>query len=175
MNLLKQTVILGVDPGTRITGYAIIQTDGYRYRALDYGCIRLPLSASFATRVSLLFDEINHLFTSHPIDVVSIEGQYVHKNAQSALKLGMAKGVVLLAATKRRLPIHEYSPKQAKLSATGKGNATKEEVQKMIQTIFQLASPPTPIDAADALALAFCHFHYQKSKQLHEEKRRTYA
>ena len=86
----------------------------------------------------------------------------MHKNAQSALKLGMAKGIAILAATKRNIPIHEYSPKKAKLAATGNGNASKQQVQRMVQMLFHLPTLPQPKDAADALALAFCHSHNQK-------------
>ncbi|MEM7175357.1 MAG: crossover junction endodeoxyribonuclease RuvC [Chlamydiota bacterium] len=160
--LKKKSVILGLDPGTRVTGYGIIQTDGHHYQAIDYGCIRLPEKEPFSIRASLLFDGVDQLLTHYPIHAVSVEGQYMHKNAQSALKLGMAKGVAILAATKRNIPIHEYSPKKAKLAATGNGNASKEQVQRMIQMLFHLPTLPKPQDAADALALAFCHSHHQR-------------
>ncbi len=151
--------ILGLDPGTHVTGYGIIQGDAQQWRALDYGCIRLPPQASFAKKTALLFDAINHLLAHYPIGEVALEGQYVHKNVQSALKLGIAKGIALLAAAKKELPVSEYSPTKAKLAVTGRGSASKESVQQMVQLRLGLPSLPKPQDAADALALALCHSH----------------
>lgn len=154
--------ILGLDPGTHVTGYGIIQSDGQQCRPLDYGCIRLPSQAPFAKKTALLFDAINQLLTHYPIDEVALEGQYVHKNVQSALKLGIAKGIALLAAAKRDLPISEYSPTKAKLAVTGRGSASKEYVQHMVQLRLGLPSLPKPKDASDALALALCHSHQKR-------------
>ena len=153
----KKHIILGIDPGTRKTGYGIIETDLYTFHPHDYGCICPPPKLPLHERYCIIHEGIEHLLDTFPIEAVSVESQFVSKNAQSALKLGMAKGVAILAATKRKIPIYEYAPRKAKLAVVGSGNATKEQVQRMIQTLLQLAAPPHPEDAADALALAICH------------------
>ncbi|NGX50310.1 MAG: Crossover junction endodeoxyribonuclease RuvC [Chlamydiae bacterium] len=158
----KKIIILGIDPGTRITGYGIIETDFHALIPLDYGCIRPPPKLPLNERYCLIHEGIEHLLDTFPIDVVAIESQFFSRNPQSAMKLGMAKGVAILAATKRKIPVHEYAPTKAKLAVTGSGRASKEQVQRMVQTLLQLASLPTPEDAADALSLAICHANTQK-------------
>lgn len=162
----NSTVILGIDPGTRVTGYGVIETDHHTFTALDYGCVRPPPKLPLNERYAILFESIDHLLSQYPIDAVAIENQFVSRNAQSALKLGMAKGMAMLAATRKKIPLFEYAPKQAKLSVVGSGNASKEQVQKMIQSLLHLPMPPTPEDAADALALALCHSHHMKKLEL---------
>lgn len=155
----KKYIILGVDPGTQTTGYGIIETDLHTYTPLDYGCIRPPKKLTLHEKYGAIHEGIEHILDLYPIDAFAIETQFVYRNAQSALKLGMAKGVALLAATKRKIPIFEYAPKKAKLAVVGSGNATKSQVQRMIQTLLNLSEIPKPEDAADALALAICHAH----------------
>ncbi len=162
----KHTIILGIDPGTRITGYGLISTDHHSFEALDYGCIRPPAKLPLSDRYLAIFESIDHILDSYPVDAVTIENQFVSRNAQSALKLGMAKGVAMLAASKRRIPIFEYAPKQAKLSVVGSGSASKEQVQKMVQALLNLPEPPHPEDAADALALAICHINHSSAAAL---------
>lgn len=151
--------ILGIDPGTRVTGYGIIESTLSFHTTLDYGCIRPPPSKSLHERYHILFTSVEALIEKYAPDAVAVETQFVSKNAQSALKLGMARGVVLLAATKNNIEIFEYAPKVAKKAAVGRGSASKEEVQRMIQILLQLKEPPTPEDAADALSIALCHIH----------------
>ena len=158
----KKHIILGIDPGTRITGYGVIETDLSSFEPLDFGCIRPSQQLSLHERYLEIHDGIEHLLDTYPIEAVSIETQFVSRNPQSALKLGMAKGVALLAATKRSIPIFEYAPKKAKLAVVGKGSATKEQVQKMVQALLNLAELPTPEDAADALSLAIAHANHLK-------------
>ena len=158
----KKHIILGIDPGTRVTGYGIIETDLRIHTPLDFGCIRPPPKLSLHERYALIHEGIEHLLDRYPIEALSVETQFVSRNAQSALKLGMARGVALLAATKRKIPIFEYAPKKAKVAVVGSGNATKEQVQRMMQTLLSLSELPTPEDAADALALALCHAHTLK-------------
>lgn len=110
----------------------------------------------------MIFESVERLIAKFRPDALSIETQFVYKNAQSALKVGMARGVVLVAAERAGIPIYEYTPTKAKKAVVGKGNATKYEVQKMMQLLLSLASPPTPLDAADALALAVCHANTQE-------------
>ena len=151
-------IILGIDPGTIITGYGLIKTDGSKHEVIDYGCIRPPTKVALPQRYLALYEGIEDLLNAHNPQALSTEMQFVHKNAQSAMKLGMAKAMVLLSAARRQIPIFEYAPKQAKLAVVGNGNASKEQVQRMIQHLLHLSEPP-PNDAADALALALCHAH----------------
>ena len=153
-------IIFGIDPGTRITGYGIIQIGkSQQLEPIDFGCIRPPINLAISDRYLVLFESLEKLFEKYAPNAVAVETQFVYKNVQSAIKLGMARGIVLLAAARRRIPIYEYAPKKAKLAVAGNGNASKEQVQRMIQLLLQLSSPPEPEDAADALALAVCHAH----------------
>lgn len=153
----QKQIILGIDPGTRITGYGVIDEEK---RPLDFGCIRPPAKLSLPERYRILFEGVEALIVQHGPTAVAIESQFVLKNAQSAIKLGMAKGMVLLAAARKGIAVHEYAPKQAKLAVTGTGQASKVQVQRMIQVLLRLPSLPQPEDAADALALAICCAHH---------------
>ena len=155
----EECIILGIDPGTRITGFGIIKLCGRKHIALDYGGIRPPPKAPTPQRYLALYEGIEELLDKYSPDALSIETQFVYKNAQTALKLGMAKAMALLAAAKRDIPIFEYAPMQAKRAVVGTGGASKEQVQHMIRHLLHLPELPTPQDAADALALALCHAH----------------
>lgn len=150
--------ILGIDPGTRLTGFGIVSVNETRsYCALDYGCIRPPEAAPLSARYKIIFNGLNALFDRFDIEAVAVETQYVHKNPQSAIKLGMARGVALLAASLREIPVFEYAPTRAKRAVVGNGRASKFQVQSMVQRLLALPALPEPEDAADALALAICH------------------
>lgn len=152
-------IILGIDPGTCITGYGIISYGHKEQKALDFGCIRPPAKTVLSKRYLIIYEGLSDLIQKYKPDVVSIETQFVYKNPSSAIKLGMARGMGILAAAKNDLPIYEYTPKKAKLAVVGNGAASKQQVQKMIQVLFNLKDLPEPEDAADALALALCHGH----------------
>ncbi|GAB4192213.1 MAG: crossover junction endodeoxyribonuclease RuvC [Simkaniaceae bacterium] len=154
----KKEIILGIDPGTRITGFGIIECTAKGPAAIDYGCIRIPTHAAPAEKYFILFSSIEKLLLGHGPASAAIESQFVYKNSQSALKLGMAKGAAMIACAKHGIPIFEYTPKKAKLAVTGKGSSSKDHVQKMIQILLKLPGLPTPADAADALSLALCHW-----------------
>lgn len=158
-------IIFGVDPGTRVTGYGVIKVDGNRYELLDYGCIRPPANEKLSDRYLIIHDGIAELLERFCPDAVAVEAQYVHKNVQSAIKLGMARGVILIAAKKKKIPIHEYYPTQAKLAVVGNGRASKHQVQRMIQSLLSLSTLPEPEDASDALAIAICHAHAAQSSK----------
>ncbi len=158
------TIILGIDPGTHITGYGVIQIEGQQQKPLDFGCIRPPKHYTAAEKYLAIFEGIDALLEKFCPVAVAIEMQFFHKNAQSALKLGMAKAAVLIAAARKKIPIYEYAPRKAKQAVVGNGAASKEQVQKMIQLLLKLSSPPEPQDAADALALALCHANSLKFK-----------
>lgn len=150
-------IILGVDPGTHVTGYGIIRCHGNSYEPLDFGCIRPPTSLALNDRYLIIFQAIEELIERFQPEELAIETQYVQKNPQSALKIGMARGIVIVAARKRGIPVHEYSPTTAKKAVTGNGKASKQQVQGMTQRLLSLQKPPKPEDAADALCLAICH------------------
>ena len=152
----KPLVILGIDPGTQITGYGVIKA-GSSFEALDFGCIRPPAKLPISQRYLIIFQGIDHLIEKYKPDAIAVETQFVYKNVQSAMKLGMARGMVILAGARKNIPLFEYAPKKAKLAVVGHGAASKHQVQKMIQALLRLPSAPTPEDAADALALAICH------------------
>lgn len=158
MHPKKNQIILGIDPGTRITGYGIIQIgDRPQFEPIDFGCIRPPIDSPAPERYLVLFESLDKLLCQYAPNAVAVETQFVYKNVQSAMKLGMTRGVVLLAAAKRSIPIFEYAPKKAKLAVAGNGSASKEQVQRMVQLLLKLPELPEPEDAADALALAVCH------------------
>ena|SRR3989338_1664431 len=155
----KKEIVLGIDPGTRITGYGVIHFTSSQPHPLDFGCIRPPPSLSLPERYKIIFEGVEALIARHAPTAIAVESQFVLKNAQSAIKLGMAKGMVLLAAARHNIPIYEFAPKKAKLAVVGKGQASKFQVQKMIQVLLRLPRLPEPEDAADALALAICCSH----------------
>lgn len=152
-------IILGVDPGTRVSGYGIITMQNQAYIPLDYGCIRPPQNLKLSERYLVIFDSIEALIEKYRPTALVVETQFVYKNVQSALKLGMARGAVMIAAKKSGLPIFEYAPTVAKRAVTGTGRASKFQVQGMVQCLLKLPAMPQPEDAADALALAICHAH----------------
>lgn len=158
----QPSVILGIDPGTQITGFGIIRIQSPKPQVLDYGCIRPPAKLSCYERYLIIFNGIEALLEKYKPDVLAIESQFVYRNAQTAMKLGIARGMALLAATRKQIPIFEYAPTKAKLAVVGTGTASKQQVQRMIQLLLNLPKPPTPEDAADALAIALCHAHATK-------------
>lgn len=155
-------IIIGVDPGTIVTGYGIISIDSSTCRALDFGCIRPPQKLKITDRYLIIYNSLDHLLEIHTPDALAIETQFVHRNVQSAMKLGMARGVVIVAAKKRGIPVIEYSPTKAKRAVSGHGHASKFQVQAMVQKLLNLSQIPEPEDAADALALAICHAHSER-------------
>ncbi|PIS02297.1 MAG: crossover junction endodeoxyribonuclease RuvC [Chlamydiae bacterium CG10_big_fil_rev_8_21_14_0_10_42_34] len=158
--MANKNVILGIDPGTRITGYGLIDSDSH---PVDFGCIRPPPKLILADRYKIIFESLEALIERYQPIAIAVESQFVLKNVQSAIKLGMAKGMVLLAAARKSIPVYEFAPKKAKLAVVGHGGASKFQVQKMIQALLRLPNPPEPEDAADALALAICCAHHLRS------------
>jgi crossover junction endodeoxyribonuclease RuvC len=152
-------IILGIDPGTRVTGYGVIRQLGLHCEPLDFGCVRPPPHLPLHERYKIIFDGVEQIIAQFTPNAIAVESQFVMKNVQSALKLGMAKGMILLAAARYKIPIFEYAPTKAKQAVVGRGGATKLQVQKMIQTLLKLPKLPEPEDAADALALAICCAH----------------
>lgn len=166
--LAKKRIILGIDPGTLLTGYGVVHVDERRsFSVVDYGCIRPPASKPLTLRYRIIFDAIETLLDRYAPEAVAVETQYVNKNPQSAIKLGMARGIAVLAAALREIPVFEYAPSRAKRAVVGSGRASKIQVQGMVQRLLSLPHLPEPEDAADALALAICHGQaFEKGAQL---------
>ncbi len=165
MPLHTSEIILGVDPGTIVTGYGLLKKTGPKIEVLDYGCIKPPKKDLLSDRYLILHDSVYALIEKWSPQSLSIESQYVAKNVLSAMKLGMARSAIMIAAKRKGIPIYSYAPSKAKLAVTGSGSASKEQLQAMIKQLLGLATLPTPLDASDALALALCHAHASKWAQ----------
>lgn len=150
-------IIIGIDPGTAVTGYGIIRTENGQYEALDYGCIRPPKPQKLSEKYLIIFECLESILNKYNPEVLVVETQYFDKNVQSLLKLGMARGVAIVAAKRKGLKVFQYSPSEAKQAVVGKGGATKQQVQLMVKCLLNLEDIPEPQDAADALALALCY------------------
>ncbi len=155
--LLKPVRILGIDPGSRITGYGIIDFHRNHTRHVASGCIHLR-GSDLTVRLRAIFDGIAAIVDAEAPAELAVEQVFFHRNAASALKLGQARGAALMAAITKGLPLYEYSPNQVKQAVTGRGHAPKDQVQHMIKVLLGLRELP-PSDAADALAVAICHGH----------------
>lgn len=151
--------IIGIDPGSRATGYGIIDTDGRSLEFVACGVIRTASSQPLPERLKDIHDGICEVIAKYRPHDAAVEDIFTAANPRSALKLGHARGVALLAAMQHALPVSEYSPRLVKQSVAGYGQATKEQVQHMVQTLLVLASSPSH-DAADALAVAICHANH---------------
>ena len=156
---MSNMIILGIDPGTIVTGYGLISYRESGSTIIDYGCVRPPAKETLSRRYWILFQALSSLVAKHTPHAIAVETQFVHKNPQVAIKLGMARCTAILAAEQHHVPIYEYTPRVAKQAVVGHGGASKHQVQKMIQLLLQLPKLPEPQDAADALALALCHGH----------------
>ena len=150
--------ILGVDPGTHVCGYGVIEVDGPDARALDYGVVRGG-DASLAGRLCAIHGGLRTVIGRFGPDVAALEGAFFGKNARSALKIGEGRGVALLAFAESEIEVVEYAPAAVKKAVTGNGRAQKAQVQQMVRILLNLPELPEPEDAADALAIALCHFH----------------
>lgn len=155
--------VFGIDCGTEVTGFGIVESDEAARRPVllckAHGAIRLAKSKSLAERLEQVFLELGTAMDCWRPDIVAVEEVFYSVNAKSALKLGQVRGVALLAAACHGLPVAEYAPLRIKQSVVGYGRAEKEQVQFMVARLLELAEPPEPADAADALAIAICHIH----------------
>ena len=150
-------IVIGIDPGTRATGYGVVAKGDGAVSLLECGVIRTDASDRLEHRLRTIYDGLQEVFERNPADVVAVERVFHGKNAHTSLILGHARGAVLLAATLKDLPVEEYSAAEVKNAITGTGRATKEQVQFMVQRLLRLKTPPTPSDAADGVAVALCH------------------
>jgi len=153
--------IFGIDPGSERTGYGCVQTDGSRHTIVACGAIGTPGPASFPDKLHRIHAALTILLRDCRPDAVAIENLFHAVNVRSALKLGHARGVAMLAAVEAGLPVFEYTPAEIKRAVVGYGRAEKPQVQQMVKLLLGLAAVPSPHDAADALAVAICHVHAQ--------------
>lgn len=157
-------IILGIDPGTIVMGYGIIHLTGNKPNVLAMGVIKLDKYDDHAVRLKLIFERVVGLIEEFKPDELAIEAPFFGKNVQSMLKLGRAQGVAIAAALSRSIPITEYSPKKIKMSITGNGNASKEQVAAMLQQLLGIKKEQEYLDATDALGAALCHYYQSKGK-----------
>lgn len=159
--IAREKIILGLDPGTTVMGYGVVSVTGSRLKLLQYGVIHLHKYSGHELKLKKIFDRVLNLVDEYHPDEVALEAPFYGKNVQSMLKLGRAQGVAMAAALFREVPIIEYAPKKVKQAVTGNGNASKEQVAKMLMTLLSIKELPKLLDATDALAVALCH-HFQK-------------
>jgi len=152
--------ILGIDPGTATTGFGVIDVAGPSIKFVQAGVITTPSTEEMPRRLSTIYRELLELITEFRPEQVAVELLYFATNVTTAMTVGQARGVILLAAAEAGLPIHEYTPLQVKQGVTGYGQAKKPQVQEMVKTLLGLKSIPKPDDAADALAIAITHAHH---------------
>ncbi len=161
----KQTIILGIDPGTIIMGYGLIAVDGNKISLVELGVLKPGKVKDSYKKLQLIFNTVSGLITKYEPDSFAIEAPFFGKNVQSMLKLGRAQGVAIAAAMRHGLDVTEYSPKKVKQSITGNGNADKEQVMHMLQHLLDFKDSNKYYDATDALAVAVCH-HFQDNAVL---------
>lgn len=169
-------VIMGIDPGTNIMGYAFIGVNGNRARLIAMGVIDLRKCNDTYMKLGEIFNRVQGLIASFLPDELAIEAPFFGKNVQSMLKLGRAQGVAIAAAISRQVPIHEYAPLKIKMAITGNGGASKEQVADMLKRMLNISSADMPqfMDATDALGAAFCHF-IQRNSPVREKKYSSWA
>jgi crossover junction endodeoxyribonuclease RuvC len=157
--------VLGVDCGSRITGYGIIDAGASGCVFVHCGVIKLAAGDSLALRLKSIHQGLSGVIRSYQPDVAAFESMFHASNVQSALRLGHARGVSMYAAAEAELPVYEYSPTEVKSAVTGYGRAEKPQVQQMIRSLLRLESLPTQYDASDALAVAICHAHSDRIRK----------
>ena len=161
MQAIGEKIILGIDPGTTIMGFGIIKVIGKQMEFIQMNELLLKKYADPYVKLKIIFERTLELIDTYHPDEIAIEAPFFGKNVQSMLKLGRAQGVAMAAGLSRQIPITEYLPKKIKMSITGNGNASKEQVAKMLQTTLKLKSLPKNLDSTDGLAAAVCHFYNQ--------------
>jgi crossover junction endodeoxyribonuclease RuvC len=152
--------VLGIDPGSETTGWGVVEGDARRYQAVGFGTVKASPRERFAARLLKISDGIEELLARFQPDVCAVEEMFFAANVKTALKLGQARGVILVAAERAGVEIAEYAPRLVKQTVVGYGAAEKHQVQEMVRVLLSLKSAPQPHDASDALALAICHFHH---------------
>ncbi len=157
INTQKEEVILGIDPGTNVMGYAFVKKVGKKIEVLDMDVLKLGNKEDMSTRMKIIFDFIINKIDRYLPDMLALEAPFYYKNVQSMLKLGRVQGICIAAGLSRDIPFMEFPPKRVKQSITGNGNASKEQVMKMLQMMKLIDETPKYLDASDALAVAVCY------------------
>lgn len=154
--------ILGIDPGTAICGYGLIDKENYSFKVVDYGVIRTEKELAAEKRLAMIYQGVVTLLETFAPAEICVEELFFHANARTVIPVGQARGVVLLAAAHQNVPLFEYTPLEVKQAVVGYGRADKKQVQFMVKTLLNLKDIPRPDDAADALAIAICHGQSQR-------------
>lgn len=161
--IMSEKIILGIDPGTTIMGFGILKVKDRKMNLVQMNELNLTKYKDHYLKLKLVFERTISLIEEYSPDEIAIEAPFFGKNVQSMLKLGRAQGVAMAAGLSREIPITEYSPKKIKKSITGNGNASKEQVAKMLQNLLAIKNLPKNLDATDGLAAAVCHFYNSNS------------
>ena len=156
--------ILGIDPGYAIVGYGVIDYEGNKFRTVEYGQITTEAKTELPERLLKIYNELSEIIEKYKPDAMSVEELFFNNNAKTAINVGQARGVILLAAQIRNVRIFEYTPLQVKQAVVGYGRAEKNQVQQMVKMLLSLAEIPKPDDVADALAVGVCHAHSYNAK-----------
>lgn len=162
-------LILGIDPGTAIIGYGLIEKQGQKLIPVSYSCWRTKSDMPMAERLLIIYESLDNFLRENPPDVMAVEELFFNRNTTTALTVGQARGVILLAAAKNNIEVFEYTPLQVKQAVVGYGKADKQQVQFMVRALLALQETPKPDDTADALAVAICHAHSMRVPK--EDKR----
>lgn len=157
--MAEERIILGIDPGTTIMGFGLIKVVGKKMEFIQLNELLLQKYSDPYVKLKLIFERTIHLIDTYHPDEIAIEAPFFGKNVQSMLKLGRAQGVAMAAGLSREIPITEYLPKKIKMAITGNGNASKEQVARMLQSLLKLKTLPKNLDSTDGLAAAVCHFY----------------
>lgn len=152
-------IVMGIDPGFATTGYGVVDYTGNHFKVLDYGVIRTEAGQPFPERLLVLHQRLETLMNTWKPEVMAVEELFFGTNVTTGIKVGHARGVILLAASLKNIPVFEYTPMQVKLAVAGYGGAKKPQIQQMVKVLLNLESIPKPDDAADALAVAICQSH----------------
>ena len=152
--------VLGIDPGSQTLGWGVVEGSGLKYSLVDYGTVKSSPREKFSKRLLKIYEGVGEIIEKFQPDTISVEEAFYAVNVNVALKLGQVRGVVLVLGEKAGLDIGEYAPRLIKQTVVGYGNAEKHQVQEMVKLLLRMKTVPQPHDAADALAIAICHFHH---------------
>ena len=168
--MVEDKIILGIDPGTNILGYGIIHVKKGKLSLINFGIIHLSKLPTHPDKLKKIFERLDAIIKEYKPDEMAIEAPFFGKNVQSMIKLGRAQGVAIAASLSNNIPFEEYTPRRIKQSVTGNGNASKEQVASMLQTILNFKEMPKYLDATDGIAIAVCH-HFSKGIGEHNKEK----
>ena len=173
--IINEKIIMGIDPGTNVMGFGIIKIKNNNMELIELNELNLSKEKDHYLKLSIIFKRTSELIKQHMPDEIAIEAPFFGKNVQSMLKLGRAQGVAMAAGLNFKIPVTEYSPKKIKLSITGNGNASKEQVAKMLQSLLKIETLPKKLDSTDGLAAAVCHFYNFNKKTMFLYRKRIHC